>query len=367
MPLPPLPMNRRRFLATTSTATGTLLAPSLLRAADHPRPIKAGFLGVAHSHAAEKWRLVRSSPHFELLALAEDDPSLRDRYQAQGATLVSPEVLIATCDVVFVESPVADHGRHGRQVLSEGKHLHLEKPPSDNLADVEEMTRLAREKDRILQVGYMWRHHPGFHAIQEAVREGWLGDVFLVRGQIGNQLAADRRPEWAAFKGGGLFELGAHLVDALIRLLGEPRAVTPFLRRHGRFTDNLMDNNVAVFDFPHATGIIQNSNLQPNSGRQRVFEVLGTNGTATLRPIEPPTLELDLLAPAGPYQAGLQKVPLPRYERYVGDIEELAAAIRRERPLNVTLDQELLVQKWLLQACSMPLTPTPAPPSGNPQ
>ena len=41
------------------------------------------------------------------------------------------------------------------------------------------------------------------------------------------------------FAGGGLFELGSHLVDALVRLLGEPRAVTPFLRKHGDFADDL--------------------------------------------------------------------------------------------------------------------------------
>jgi predicted component of type VI protein secretion system len=66
-----------------------------------------------------------------------------------------------------------------------------------------------------------------------------------------------------------------------------------------------------------------------------------------------PTLELDLARAAGPYKAGLQTVPMPEYDRYEGDLAELAAAVRGERPLSVTLDQELLVQRWLLKACEM--------------
>ena len=346
-------MNRRQFLTTAAAATATLAAPHAVRAAESRRRLKAGFLGGAHSHAPEKWRLVRESADYELIGMAEDSPAVRAQYEKQGAKFLSSDALIAACDVLFVESAVADHARHAKQILAAGKHAHVEKPPADNLADIEEMVRLAREKDLVVQVGYMWRYHPGFAALFEAVRQGWLGEAYLVRGMISNQLGADRRPEWAQFKGGGLFELGSHLIDALIRLLGEPRSVTPFLRKHGNFTDDLKDNSVATFEFPKATGIIVNSTLQPNSGRQRVFEVFGTHGSGTLRPIEPPSLEIELVKAAGPYKAGLQAVPMPKYERYVADLADLAAVIRGERRLAATLDDELLVQKWLLKACDM--------------
>lgn len=344
-------MNRREFLSTAATAT--LAAPLTISSAEPPRRLKAGFLGGAHSHAAEKWRLVRASSDYELVGLAEDAAAVRAQYERQGAKFLPAEALIAASEVVFVESAVADHARHARLALGAGKHTHVEKPPADNLADLEAMVRLARQHRVQMQVGYMWRYHPGFAAIFEAVRQGWLGDVYLVRGMIGTQVPAGRRPEWAQFKGGGLFELGSHLIDALIRLLGEPVSVTPILRQHGRFPDDLKDNNAAVFEFPNALGIIVNSTLQPDAGRQRVFEVLGTNGTATLRPLEPPVLDIHLATAAGPYKSGPQTVPLPKYDRYVGDLAAMAAAVRGERPLAVTLEEERRVQKWLLEACEM--------------
>src|ERR1051326_4971669 len=51
---------------------------------------------------------------------------------------------------------------------------------------------------------------------------------------------SNRRAEWAEFKGGSLFELGSHFIDATVRLLGKPKAVTPILRKHGRGADDLI-------------------------------------------------------------------------------------------------------------------------------
>ena len=64
-------------------------------------------------------------------------------------------------------------------------------------------------------------------------------------------------------------------------------------------------------------------------------------------------LEIDLAVPAGPYNKGRQKVALPPYERYVGDIAELARAIRGETKMSTSLDDELAVQEVLITASQM--------------
>lgn len=134
---------------------------------------------------------------------------------------------------------------------------------------------LARREARLLQTGFMWRYHPGFEAIQEAVRQGWLGDVFLVRGHVSKFLTPERRREWAAFPGGSMFELGSHLEDATVRLLGRPERVTPFLRTLGTVEDELRDTNVAVLEYRRATAVLMNTALQVLSTPPRSFEVLG--------------------------------------------------------------------------------------------
>jgi predicted dehydrogenase len=187
----------------------------------------------------------------------------------------------------------------------------------------------------------------------EAARKGWLGDIYLVRGTINTQIPGERRPDWAEFKGGALFELGCHLIDPMVRLLGRPEKVTPSLNKHGNFTDTLADNTLAVFEYPKALAVISSSTLQPAAGPHRSFEILGTRGTVRINPIEPPGMQVDLSAAAGPYQKGSQVVKLPEYKRYVAEFAELAQAIREKKTLSTTPEEERLVQETLLRACGM--------------
>ncbi len=197
----------------------------------------------------------------------------------------------------------------------------------------------------------MWRYNPGINAAVEAAKFGWLGQIFLVRATMNTSIDAEQRREWAQFRGGAMFEQGCHLIDPLVRLLGKPLQVEPFLKRAG--DDELADNCVAVLEFARALGIISSAPLQPNSGRQRFFEVLGTNGSARVQPLEPPALSVDLGKAAGPYAAGRQEVKLPTYRRYVDEFAALARAIRTRQSLPFPPEQELTIQETLMRACQM--------------
>ncbi len=348
-------MNRRAFLSTSIAGATFAAAPFFLPAATpatKPR-IRIGFLGATYSHGPAKIKIAQTSADWEFVGVCDHSEAGKLACEKLGAELVSQTKLLDRAQVIAVESDIRDHAPHALIALKAGKHIHLEKPPAATLAQMQEVIAAARERELLVQTGFMWRHHPGFNAIIEATRKGWLGDVFLVRAYVSNNLGPAQRAEWAEFPGGSMFELGSHLVDATVRLLGRPKAVTPFLRQHGRGNDSLRDNNVAVLEFDRATAVLINTALQSSGAPARSFEVLGTNGSATLQPIEPPALVLDIAKAAGPYAKGAQKVALPAYQRYEGDLAELAAAVRGERPLSVSLDDELLVAETLFKASGM--------------
>jgi predicted dehydrogenase len=320
------------------------------------RRVRIAFLGASHSHAADKVRIAQTSGDWELVGVWEPDSAVAAAYRKSGAALLSKEHILgdASIEVIAVESGVKEHEGLGLAALEGGKHVHLEKPPSDNPKGLLKLVEAARKSNRLLQMGYMWRYHPGFGAMLEAARSGWLGEIYLVKGQMNTLIGADRRPEWALFHGGQMYEQGGHLIDPLVRLLGRPSGITPFLRHHGAFEDNLLDNTAAVFDYPKALGIINSSVLQPGATAHRAFEIYGSRGTAVLRPIEgPPKLEIDVTEDAGPYKKGRNTVALPAYRRYEGDLADLAACVRSGRPLAITPEQDLLVQEVLLRASEM--------------
>jgi predicted dehydrogenase len=346
-------MQRREFISTATTTAAALAAPRALRAATTPARIPIGFLGVTYSHGPAKLDLALKSPEWEFIGACDPTPAGRAICEKAGAKMITQDELLARARVVAVESEIRDHAAHALIALRAGKHVHLEKPTAATLAEARAIFALAREKKLLVQGGFMWRYHPGFQRIFEAARAGWLGDIYLVRGFVSNFLPPDRRKDWAEFSGGSMFELGSHLIDASVRLLGKPKSITPFLARHGPHADTLRDNNLAVLDYARARAVLFNTALQAGSAPQRSFEVLGTKGTATLTPIEPGKLTLDLTAAAGPYKKGPQEIPLPPYKRYVDDFIELAAAVRGEKPLLTSLDEELLVAETVLRASGM--------------
>jgi predicted dehydrogenase len=350
--VPQLRWTRREFVARAATVGAALAGAPAAFAAGPQRKLKLGFLGAAHSHFRSKFDVVQQSPDFELVGLCEADEAVRAK-GPPGARWLSAEQLLAEAEVVAVESAVKDHARHAAQALRAGRHVHVEKPPADSLAGFRELQRLAEDRNRLLQVGYMWRFNPAINAALEAARIGWLGEVYLVRATMNTLVDADERRKWAGFRGGAMFEQGCHLIDPLVRLLGRPVKVTSFLKHHGAAADALADNTVAVFEFPRALGIVTSAPLQPNAHAHRFFEVLGRNGTARAQPLEPPAFFVDLAKPAGPYAAGRQDVPMPAYQRYVDEFAALAAAIRSGRPLAVSAADELLVQETLLRASEM--------------
>lgn len=317
------------------------------------RRLKIGFLGMAHSHTGGKMRVVRQSPDWELVGIAEEDDKLAYALSETAIPILTPEQLVERAEVVAVQSAVRDHYRHAKLALAAGRHVHVEKPPARTLAEFRELTELARRNRCLMQMGYMWRYHPGFAKIREAARAGWLGEVSLVRATMNSLYDTPaRRAELAEYPGGGMFELGCHVIDQLVQLLGAPTRVTTTLRTHGA-KDALADNAVAVFEFPRALGIVHINLLQPVASPRRAFEVIGRNGTALMQPLEPPALTFDLDQAAGPYQRGAQRPTLPKYERYAPELADLADAVRTGRALAVTPETDLLVQEWLLRACGV--------------
>ena len=310
--------------------------------------IRIAFLGVSHSHARAKVDITRRSDRWDLAGVWEPDPEVAGRFRADGVTLLERDKLLAdsSIEVVAVESEVRDHASLAKLGLEAGKHVLVEKPPADTMEALRGLLDLAGKRRRILQVGYMWRYHPGINAALDAARQGRLGDVYQVRGTIHTSIAPAMRLELARFRGGQMFELGCHLIEPMVRLLGRPDRVTPVLRKHGGFQDGLVDNTMAIFEYPRALATITSASMHPGAGPLRSFEILGTNGTAVVRPLEPPELTIHLAA-------GPQKQPLPEYRRYVDEFTALAAAIRDGKPLVTTPEQELLVQETLLRACDM--------------
>lgn len=116
-------------------------------------------------------------------------------------------------EAVVICTPNYTHARIAREALEAGKHVFCEKPLALTLEEHSELSRLAREKELTLQVGFELRHAPQFEKLSRMVEEGEFGRLGLlwchiVRGPLPRGWRADRSQS-----GGIVVEVLSHYFD----------------------------------------------------------------------------------------------------------------------------------------------------------
>jgi predicted dehydrogenase len=160
---------------------------------------------------------------------------------------------------------------------------------------------------------------------------------------------AERR-NLAQFPGGIMFELGCHVIDGVVSLLGKPDKVHAFPRHSAPQDDQLPDNMLAVFEYPRATATVRSSAEEVDGGSRRHFVVCGTRGTVHIQPLDSPAIRLTLDRDRGEYKRGTHEIALPKFTRYVADAADMARIIRGEKESDFSYAHDLAVQETVLRA-----------------
>lgn len=361
-------MDRRSFLTAASRtaaftmATGVLARPARVQAGTRAGKIKVGQIGTAHAHASGKMATLRKlSDHYEVIGIVEPDAQRRAAAERQAVyqdlPWMSEEQLLNApgLQAVAVETAVRDLIPVASRCIAAGMHLHLDKPAGPSLPEFRRLLDEAARKELTVQMGYMFRNNPAFQFCFHAVRDGWLGQVFEMHAVISKKSGEAERQSLAEFSGGAMFELGCHLIDATVAVLGQPQQVTPFIRASRPEADPMADNMLAVLEYPQATCTVRSSLIEVAGGQRRQLVVCGTEGTIDIRPLEPPVMQLALETPREEFRRGYQQVALPAMPgRYDDQLLELARIIRGEFEHPYPPAHDLAVQETILRASGMP-------------
>jgi predicted dehydrogenase len=350
-------LSRRTFLAAPLAAT---LAARASCGADSPaKPrIKIGQIGVGHAHAS-KLEVYRRSADYEVIGIVEPDAELRKRAETQPAFRDLPwltrEQLLNTpgLEAVLVETRVRDLLDNAEVCLAAEKHVHIDKPAGESLTHFRRILETARRQKRLVQMGYMFRYNPAVVLLRECLSKGWLGEPFEVHTTMSKVVPPAQRRQLAEYPGGMMFELGCHVIDLIVGVLGRPESVHAFPRHSAQLDDRLADNMLAVFEYPRATASVRSSALEVDGGARRHLVVCGSEGTFHIQPLDDPAARVTFSQPRGDYRRGYQEVQFPKYERYVDDAAEMARVIRGEKETDFSYEHDLAVQETVLRASGL--------------
>lgn len=162
----------------------------------------------------------------ERLALTAREFGLTRGFNDYRDLLAIPEIeAVSVCVPNWLHAPVTI------EALNAGKHVLCEKPPALSTADAQRMVEAARQTGRKLMICFNYRYRNDTRFVKRLIDAGELGDIYYIKASwLRCAGIPGRKGGWftrKALSGGGpLIDLGVHLLDLTLWLLGHPRPVS---------------------------------------------------------------------------------------------------------------------------------------------
>lgn len=140
-----------------------------------------------------------------------------------GASTDFADALKPGIDVVVISTPNHLHREQAVAAIEAGKHVLLQKPVANTLADAQAIERVADGSSKTIGLYMSYFEQPLIHDLRDMIDTGWLGEVVhcyarLMHkgGMMWSQETLEGRPNWrgrVAETGGGCFiQLAVHYI-----------------------------------------------------------------------------------------------------------------------------------------------------------
>lgn len=256
--------------------------------AAHAGDLRVGLIGYGYAGRTFHAPLIAAVPGLRLAAVASRDAARVNADWPDAEVIGSPQALLGRPDIdlVVIASPNDSHYPLARAALAAGRHVVVDKPFTLTLAEARELGALADARGRLLSVFHNRRWDGDFLTLRALAEQGTLGRIVHLEAAFDRYRPAVRdRWREAAVPGGGLwFDLGPHLLDQALQLLGWPEAITldQALLRDGGHADDWF---LARLDYPAARVVLRASMLAAAPSPR--FVVHGTAGSWVKHGLDP--------------------------------------------------------------------------------
>ena len=331
------------------------------------RKLKVVQVGIRHEHASGKYKTLKKLPDaFELAGLVDEaefansptylapEYATFELYKNEKFFTLDEALNLPDLDAVLIEVPNLDLVPMAMRFAERGIPMHVDKPCGEDLGAYKLLLDLAEEKRIPFQMGYVFRYNPAVRFAVDAVKSGMLGHVFMVETNMNHSYGGKVYEQYlTTFKGGVMFNLGCHLIDILVEMLGRPEHVVSLLKgcEPG---DPALSNTLAVLEYPHTHAVVAVASRDRMPRRRMRIE--GTNGTLEFCPMEffggkGLEIALKLQTDFGQYRAGEQKIGFPpESDRYAAQLMDFSAVIQGEAQDRYTRQHDFTVHEVTLAA-----------------
>ena len=301
--------------------------------------IRWGILSTAHINR-KVIPAMRMSARGELVAVASRDLDKARRYAQEWEipqAFGSYQELLAsgTVDAVYISLPNHLHAEWTIKALDAGLHVLCEKPFALTLRDVDAMIAASQRSGRVLAEAFMYRHHPQTKMVGEMVQRGDLGEALLVHGAFTFIIDGPDNIRLNPDLGGGsLWDVGVYPISLAQYVFGSaPDWVSASQKLGPTGVDETFS---ALLHYPGGGSAQILSSLE--APYYSYAEIFGSQGRLALeRPFT--GQDENTVIRYYPKNDALREIPVPDQDLYLGEIEDMHAAILDGKPTYLRLDE----------------------------
>ncbi len=270
--------------------------------AQSPSVLRVALVGYGYAGKLFHAALIGAVPGLRLHVVGSNRPEAV-RADWPDARVCPPEAAAVhpEADLVVIAAPNDRHAALAEAALRAGKHVVVDKPFTVTLAEARHLARVARETGRLLSVFQNRRWDSDFLAVRAVLASGAIGEAMHVEAHF-DRYRPQVRTRWREQAGQGTgiwFDLGPHLVDQALVLLGLPDLVSASFARQ-RPGAETPDWAHVVLQYGERRAILHASMLVAGGAPRWI--VHGTRGSFVKRGMD--QQEAQLLAGMAPGAAG---------------------------------------------------------------
>ena len=199
------------------------------------KKLKVAVIGVG-GIAATHFPGWQASPDAELVAFGDINPEALHRvgdkwnidkalrYEDSWELFRNPDI-----DIVDVCTPNMYHTPLSVAALEHGKHVICEKPLAPTPGDIAQMIAARDKSGKTLMTAQHFRFTPEARALKAEVETGVLGDIYHARAWMLRRQACPVRDSFLEKQhsgGGPCIDIGVHILDLTLWMMGNPKPVT---------------------------------------------------------------------------------------------------------------------------------------------
>jgi len=271
--------------------------------------IDCGLIGFGLGGRAFHAPFLATVPGLRLAAVLQRTGDDAARIYPGTKIVRTPEELLAipSIQLIAISTPNHTHAPLTRVCLEAGKNVVLDKPFATTVEEARELIAVAKKTGKFLTVYQERRLDGDFLTLEQLMSSGKLGRVIRFE-ETFDRCRPAIRDSWKERLGPGtgvFYDLGPHLIDHALNLLGTPEAVYADIRaeRENAPNDDAFD---VTFYYPNEVRAYLSSGTLIPIPRPH-FRALGTKGMYVHQNLDPQEALLRAGKPVGGDDWGMEK------------------------------------------------------------